>query len=344
MKTAKAGFKAVLFAAVFILIFTYLSELFCRKTIYGAWNCTYKTSGFYNEPENEFDIMYFGSSNTYCSINPLVLYDETKIKSYVFATQRQPVWATYTYIKEALKRQDLKLVVIDVLMFSEDIEYYDDGVNYSFMDDIPLSKNKIELAKVSAPPRERTGLLINFMKYHSRWNELTREDYEFDRGSVRDYLKGYVLMEEVFTDGKMPESDEDAVLPLAEKENIYFHKIVDLLKQENIPLLLIKAPSNVTADVQKRFNAVNRLAAENGIEFIDYNKQYEQIGLILTEDFCDKSHLNYKGAEKFTKYFAADIQSRYALPPSDNKNNTDKLWQNDLDTYRGHCKNLSIQS
>ncbi len=344
MKIAKSGFKVILFITVFILIFTYLSELFCRKTIYGAWNCTYKTSGFYNEPENEFDIMYFGSSNTYCSINPLVFYDETKIKSYVFATQRQPVWATYTYIKEALKTQDLKLVVMDILMFSEDTEYYDDGVNYSFMDDIPLSRNKIELAAVSAPPRERTGLLINFMKYHSRWNELTKEDYEFDRSEVRDYLKGYVLMEELFTDGKAPVTDENAVLPLGEKEKLYFNKIVELLHREGIPLLLIKAPSNVTADVQKRFNAVKQLATENNIEFIDYNKQYEQIGLILTEDFCDKSHLNYKGAEKFTKYFAADIQSRYALPPSDDDNNTDSLWQNDLNTYRGHCANLSVQS
>lgn len=49
--------------------------------------------------------MFFGPSHAYAAFSPLAIWEETGIRSYVFATQQQPLWATYTYIKEALKKQ-----------------------------------------------------------------------------------------------------------------------------------------------------------------------------------------------------------------------------------------------
>lgn len=340
MKRVKIILKPIIFIIIFLLIFSYLSNLFCRKTLNGTWNHTQKISGFYNEPENEFDIMYFGSSNTYCSFNPLIFYEETGIKSYVFASQQQPVWASYAYMKEALKTQSPKLLVLDILMFSKNQEYYDDGVNYSFMDDIPLSGNKIELAFAAAPSGERFRLLINFIKYHSRWSELTEEDYEFKRSETRDYLKGYVLLEDTYKEAAEPAENIDETAPLADKEILYFNKIVSLAKKHNIPLLLVKTPSNAAAGDMKLFNSIKNLAEENDIEFIDYNLLYPEIGFVMNEDFYDKSHLNYKGAEKFTRYFAADMLSHYALPPSDDKNKTNNMWQADIETYYKYRENI----
>lgn len=343
MKAVKAAVKSILFVLIFVFLFSYLSELFTRKTLNGAWNHTQKISGFYNEPENEFDIMYFGSSNTYCSFNPLIFYEETGIKSYVFASQQQPVWASYAYIKEALKTQDLKLIVLDVLMFSKDTEYYDDGVNYSFMDDIPLSVNKIELAAASAERGKRFELLFNFLKYHSRWSELTKEDYEFKREKTNDYLKGYVLLEETFTEAKEPEAcPDDELGVISKKSEYYLNKIIELSKKEKIPLLLVKTPSNAKADDRRIFNTVKNIAAQNGIKYIDYNAQYDEIGFEMDKDFYDKSHLNYKGAEKFTRYFAEDIISEYFFDKIDDKNNTGDDWKKNLDKYYEYCSQIGI--
>ena len=77
MKTFKKIIAAIAFILIFVLVFSGLSELFSRKTLEGTWNHTQKISGFYNEPQNEFDIMYFGSSNTYCSFNPLIFFEES---------------------------------------------------------------------------------------------------------------------------------------------------------------------------------------------------------------------------------------------------------------------------
>jgi len=338
MKIIKGIIKPIIFVVIFLLIFSHLSELFCRKTLNGAWNHTHKISGFYNEPENEFDIIYFGSSNTYCSFNPLVVYGETGLKSYVFASQQQPVWATYTYIKEALKTQKPQLLVVDVLMFSKNLEYYDDGVNYSFMDDIPFSKNKIELAFASAPKGERFGLLFNFVKYHSRWSELSEEDYSFERSETKDYLKGYVLLEETFADAK--KSDVSQIreeASLAEKETKYLEKIINLAKEENIPLLLVKTPSNVLPDDQKLFNSVKKYAEISGIPYADFNLVYPEIGLVMNEDFYDKSHLNYKGAEKFSMYFGKYLKENMEISPT----TPTPEWDEDLNKYRSYIKGLS---
>lgn len=330
MKKIKTILKPVIFVIIFALIFSYLTELFSRKTLTGDWNHTTKISGFYNEKENEFDIIYFGSSNTYCSFNPLVIYEETGLKSYVFASQQQPVWASYYYIKDALITQKPKLLIMDALMFSKDQEYYDDGVNYSFMDDIPLSKNKIDLAFASAPFEDGVRLLINFIKYHSRWNELTKEDYEFNRKDLRDYLKGYVYLDNTFKEATYPKTDVFESAPLAEKELEYLNKIIKLSKEENIPLLLVKTPSNATYEEQMLFNTVRDISKEQGVDFVNYNLLYEDIGLLMDEDFYDKSHLNYKGAEKFSRYFARYTLSDYNLSPA----SSDTLdWENDLIKY-----------
>lgn len=328
----KSIFKIIVFAFIFTALFSRLSELFCRKSLEGEWNTTQKTAGFYNEPENEFDVMFFGSSNTYCSFNPLVLYDKTGIKSYVFATQQQPVWATYAYMTDALKTQKPQLLVMDVLMFSKSEEYYDDGVNYSFMDDMPLSANKIRLAAVSAPKGERIRLLINFIKYHSRWSELTEDDYTFKRSETGDYLKGYTLLDDVFPGGELPAENVGKTAPLAEKEIYWFKKIAELAKKNDIPLFLVKTPSNATEEEQALFNSVKELADEYELKYVNYNELYEEIGLDIQKDFYDKSHLNYVGAEKFTEYFTDDMLSEFSVTPSASQ--SDEEWNTDVKKYR----------
>lgn len=154
-----------------------ITWIFARKSLEGPWDMTNKIGGFYNEPRGEFTAMFFGSSHIYASLSPLELWHETGVKSYVFATQLQPMWATYTYLKEALKYQSPQLVVVECNMMGNNTEYHDNGVNFSYMDDLRFSLDKVALAKVSAPKGERAPLLWNFMMYHGRWDELEEEDY-----------------------------------------------------------------------------------------------------------------------------------------------------------------------
>ena len=183
--------SGLVFLALLGLILVPLQQVLARKSLTGPWDMTNKVGGFYNEEEDQFQVMFFGPSHAYAAFSPLELWEETGIKSYVFATQQQPLWATYTYIEEALKTQSPSLIVVECRMAFGDKDYYmegdDKGVTFSYMDDIPLSWNKAELAWLSAPDLEgRLSALFNFMMYHDRWSKLSRSDLTFRRDRLRD--------------------------------------------------------------------------------------------------------------------------------------------------------------
>lgn len=324
----KRAAGVIAFLLIFACLFSAMDRILCRKETEGWWNVTAKIDGFYNSPRNEYDVMYFGSSNTYCSFNPLVVWEKTGVKSYVFATQQQPTWATYHYIVDAMKTQDIKLCVVDVLMFSKAEEYYDDGVNYTFLDNMPFSKNKLELIKASAPSGERFPLACRFMKYHSRWNELKSADFEYDRKEMSDYSKGFYVLPTRF-EGAETTNLDDVIgeNPLTEKNLYYLNKIIELCRENGVELMLVKTPSNATEEEKKYYNSVERVAKENGVTFVDYNMQYEEIGFNFETDFFDDSHLNVAGAEKFTKYFVENTEY------FDGMVRQDEDWKNEWGKY-----------
>lgn len=328
MKSMKRLVSVVAFLTLFFSLFSVCDRVLLRKETEGWWNVTAKIDGFYNSPKDEYDVMFFGSSNAYCSFNPLVVWKETGVKSYVFATQQQPLWATYYYMKDAIERQKLDLAVVDVLMASKNEEFYDDGVNYTFCDNMPLSKNKIELVRVSAPKGERFGLLCRFVKYHSRFNELTKEDFEYRKKNMSDYSKGYYVLTSTCNDAE--HFDVSGVTKKAQilpKNEEYIEKIIKLCKDNGIKLMLVKTPSNSTKEEKKYYNSVEKIAKENEIEFVDYNLKYDEIGLNMTTDFFDKGHLNILGADKFTKYFVQN--TGYFL----GKSRKDNEWETEYSKY-----------
>lgn len=217
---------------------------------------------------------------------------------------------------------------MDILMFSKNDEYYDDGVNYTFCDNMPLSPNKIRLAAASAPVGERFGLLCRFYKYHSRWNDLSRDDFTYKSSEMRDISKGYCMLNTACDNAVHTDtSGETQTLPLSEKNTKYLYKIIDLCRENDVELILVKTPSNSTSEEKKYYNSVKEIADKNGITFADYNLRYEEIGLNTDSDFFDATHLNMLGAKKFTEYFT-DTVGYFG-----GKICTDDDWTADYETY-----------
>ena len=326
--------KTVLFLLLLGLILYPVQRVMARKSLSGAWDMTNKIAGFYNE-EDRFEVMFFGPSHAYAFFSPLVIWEETGIKSYVFATQKQPVWATYTYIKEALKRQSPALIVFECRMTFGDQEYYiegdDKGVSYSYMDDIPLSWEKVKLAGRSAPNLEgRFELLFNFMMYHSRWKDLDRSDLTFRRSQVRDPYKGFVMLPP--QDTPQPRPDVGSItesVPLLEKNRYWLEEIICLCQDEGVELWIVKAPSNLEPEEKPLLSTVKAIAEQYGVPFHDFNEDYDAIG--LTEDmFYDAHHLDALGATVFNRYFAGVLSAAW---PDLRTDPDDPAWTADLETY-----------
>ena len=334
-KTKKFLLQGLLFCVIFVLTFFPIQGVFARKSLEKPWDMTNKISGFYHEPENEFSVMYFGSSHAYASFSPLEIWEQTGVKSYVFATQMQPMWASVTYLKEALKTQSPELVILECNMLYADEEYMSEGTNYSFMDDLPLSLNKVELAQVSAEEGGRFPLVFNFVKYHSRWPSLTSEDFTFRRSQTRDPYKGFVLLPPKEGGDPIDRFDltgEIGTTPLSEKNEQYLREFIEICQENDIEVWLVKAPSNISPDDLSKMHAAAAIAEEYGVPFDDFNSEeaYEAIGITARENFFDQRHMDIVGSTRFSDYFAKLMLARY---PNLTRDADDDTWQEANDAY-----------
>jgi hypothetical protein len=307
MQSIKRIAGTIGFVLIFLLILSGASDLLMHKQIEGRWNMTAKVVGFYNEEPDSFDVMFFGSSHMYCSVDPAVFYEETGLKSYVFATQRQPLWITYHYMIEALKTQRPELLVVETHMAVQEEDYMDEATNHTAIDPIPMSKNKLDMIFASVPKGERRFYIFNIMKYHGRWEYLEKEDFVRAYEKTTDPDKGYVRLSEVSDDVVWEDVSSVTESRVGTPKNIeYLHKIMDLAEKENIRLVLFKSPSNATVEEKMFCNGVAEAAAQRGVEFIDFNtrEHYEAMGLDIQEDFYDQRHLNETGMKKYVPYFS----------------------------------------
>ena len=315
--------RGLAFLLVFLVLFAGVNHVMRRKSLVGPWNMTTKVAGFYNEPENEFEVMYFGSSHAYASFQPLTLYEETGIKSYVFATQKQPIWATYHYMVEAFKTQTPAVAVVEVNMVPDTQEYLDEGTNHSYLDDLPFSMNKLELIRATAPEGERAPYVLPFLKYHGRWDEIGLKDLTYRASAQHDELKGYVLLPDTEAVPVYEDLSEVTVGTIPAKNLSYIEKIRDLCAENGVELWLVKAPSNPLPDQVAGIWAVEAWAKEQNIAFDDFNRAFGEIGL-TPEMFFDQAHLDETGAEMFTRWFSELLTARY---PDITADRGDPAWE-----------------
>lgn len=327
--TLKRACSVLAFLLLLAALLLLCDRVFIRKTLSPPWDTTRKISGFYNEPEDEFSVMFFGSSHGYASFSPPELWHETGIKSYVFATQQQPMWATYYYIREALKTQSPELIVVEVNTITEEKTYASFDVVHSYLDDLPPSLNKLRLIADSAEGEDRLEYLFPLVRYHDRWDELTAADLTLDRSALRDARRGYVLLPAT---GFQPEppcaGSPGAELP--EKSLAWLMRICELCAEQGIDLWLVKAPSNARQAEADMFLALADRLADTDVPFDDFTLRGGELGIDVTTDYYDQRHLNAAGAMKFTDAFAALLTERY---PGLTRAPDDAAWQADYEQY-----------
>ena len=287
--------------------------VFDRKT--SCWY-TEKVRGFYQESEQSMDVIGFGSSRMYCTLDPLVLHHETGLRAYVLATQQQPLKATWYYMREALERQSPRLLILEATMaFRPDSETTDAEIR-DCLDPLPWSKNKLALIRALVPAGQRAAYYFNFLKYHQRWKELSAKDFDFSYLGKRDVFRGYMyLTPERGADCRQQSYDNVEAMPIPEENLTLLRKMAQLAKENGASLLLLAAPYETVTDDLGYLRSLYAFCAAEGIDFLDLNLVYDELGIDNAKDFFDIGHFNVSGSTKATRYIADYINRNYALTP-----------------------------
>lgn len=279
--------------------------------------------GFYAEKKNDIDLIVIGSSNSFCTVDPLVLYEEYGIAAYDFGSSSQPMNISALYLREALKTQKPRVVALEINMMTSDSisSRGEPGLRWGFTN-IPLSADKLKCIyqSVGEVNAEYFTYVFPVFRYHNRWKELSRTDYTYFYQDKTNYTKGYLETQAVSEETiNLTDYNFEGEAWIAEENVAYLDEIAQLCRQNNAQLLLFKSPRESWHRYETE--AVRALADARGLKFVDFNELYSdgKIALDMAADFRDSQHLNDSGARKVTSYLGRFIKENYELPDRRNE-------------------------
>lgn len=309
----RAAIKAVSLLLALALVLGRIDAVLALKSYDGL----YPMRQFYEQEEGSVDLLVLGSSHAYVNIDTGTMWEEYGIPAYDLGGGIQPFWNTYYFLKEALKTQTPRLVVMDAYAATFAKEYNDDGRAVSNTFGMKWSWDKVEAMKLSAPPDRLNGLLLSYCQYHARSRELTREDfleYKGDSAKYASWKGSYVAAAIAPFQWPSGVQTEDR-RPMTAKTEEWYRKTIELARSSGVPLLIVVTPyPSVTAEHQAVFNTAADIAGEYGVPFVNFNQDFEALDLDPASDYFDGQHMNVWGSRRFTRQLGKLLTDRYDLP------------------------------
>ncbi|MCC8139775.1 MAG: hypothetical protein LIO67_05680 [Lachnospiraceae bacterium] len=348
-KYGKRLLAGLISLCLLVLLLTRLTDLVERKA------SDYKYQAFFEE-EEDFDVLFTGTSHVVDGIFPMELWKDYGITSYNFGGNSNAIATSYWAIELALEYTSPSLVVIDCLRLSSDEKT---AANYSnvhvSLDAFPFSLKKVEAVKdllddgvmdaaieegtvTETEERSPLGLLLDFSVYHSRWSELSEDDFEPDVGVEKGAESRIRVSEpnEIISVSKDEKMEEDTVAVQ------YLEKMITDCQERGIEVLLVYLPFPASEDEWREANRVYEIAEEYSVNYINFLDM--DIVDFETDCYDASSHLNPSGARKVTDYLGEYIMEHYGL--TDHRGDEAYAgWEEDYEVYKDYkVDNLKEQT
>ncbi len=331
MKKWKIAVRIAAFLGCVALLLYGLTVFLKDKRVTFDYDTTRKVEGFYAEEKDSLDFVFVGSSQMFTSVVPAVLWEEYGITSYDFGANEQPMYLSYYYIKEALKYQNPKAIVLEV-SYCNAPEYTHEGVHHINLDDLRMGPVKVEAIFDIIPEGERWPYIFELAKYHDTWTTMDKASFQYIGADKHNPYKGYTPSLDGFADGgefneeiaKVTEKAE-----LAELSVKYMEKIIALCKEKNVDLLFLKTPNDHIQN-QPEYNAVADIAAAHDIPYLDLNREMK-----------GQLHNHVFHAETITKRIGEWLISLYEVEDKREKPEF-AGWHEDADYYYRYAHQLRL--
>ncbi|WP_033151980.1 hypothetical protein [Pseudobutyrivibrio ruminis] len=298
-----------------------------------------KPTGFYSLEDDTLDVVFLGSSNVHCNINPNIIWNQYGITSYDFTGDQQDLGTTYYYLQQVFKTQSPKLVMIDILNGGAQESLANDQAHFSY-DYMKNDMSKV-LGIWNRTKGSRLEMYFPIITYHDRWKELTQRDYTYSKDFHNSLNGAFIYMVQNEQPGvQLPE--DMPVENLSNKTIKWVQSIQALCEKNNCQCVFIKTPfSQYKEDYFPYFAAFGEYCQENNIQFIDMNNYADAIGIDYATDFVDEMHMNWIGQQKLSNYIGDIISGNYEF--EDKRNNSEfSQWNDDYDTMMYYINNFDV--
>ena len=312
-KNALFWLRAVCFAALTVLLLTYANFVLTPKHDYGICSMM----NLYRQPDDSVDVLAVGTSLAYAGINTNVLWEEYGIAAYDLCSAEQPFWVSYYTIKEALKTQHPKVILLDAKPAIYTRDYSKRGRTILSTFGIKGLENRVgAILACMEKPRDALGYILGLPEVHSNYARLEADDFVFppDNGGRGASWKGYIESDAVERHQKPSFVWNSVRRNMNDREEEYARKIFEMCREEGITVMLIGLPNPDYANDHMYYNALWAVAEEYGVRGLNYNDPAMRFGLRYSSDFADWQHLNVKGSVNFSRKLGADLEMLFDLP------------------------------
>lgn len=314
------------FVAVCILSVVLLNRLLMPKYMTGITEGAF-IAEYYKE-ETDHDVLFIGDCEAYENISPVTLYREFGFTSFIRGSAQQLIWQSYYLLEDALRYETPKVVVFNVLSLKYN-EPQKEEYNRMTLDGMKMSSSKINAIRASMTADESMpDYLLPLLRYHSRWSELSSDDFKYYFTRDLRTHSGYYMRVDVKPVISYPEKRPLEDYNFGENAMNYLEKIRLLCEQNGITLVLMKAPSISPVWYDEWEAQVVKYAEEHSLLYINTLALADEIGIDYSTDTYDKGlHLNVYGAEKLSKYLGAILSERFGLPDRRNTEPYCTVWE-----------------
>ena len=329
-------FKSLIFVLIFFILLFHISCVLRPSITIEGNNEKLGMLGYYAEPKNTIDVLYFGSSDATAFWIPFKAYEQAGFTSYTYGKSMMRASMFEDMLDEALKTQSPSLVIISLRTILQSGDTVEEAALRSVSDALPYSTinrwklifrnrgkivpagNLIENGGTGEPD---TGLFaevpyyFDIMKYHDNWQNIWEGSYHYRSiGEFESGTKGYFVrtgIQPQKRDGTIPKIQKTT--ELSSSAETALKSLIRKADENGFDLLFVMPPYCETAQDRMLFNRAAEIISASGYTAIDFNEMYDEIGIDELNDYYDPGHTNVIGAGKYTEYLAGYLSSRYGL-------------------------------
>jgi len=321
-----SSFKLIIKLALFIALLVPVYNVLCdryadakERNIRNVWN-DWRFEHFYDLEPDTLDLVFVGSSHSYCTFDPAMFDDGLGIVSYQMGMPQQRPDGTYFTLREIFNYQRPSLVIME-LYWDMLTPAFDPNQAEQLFLALKNEELKEEFIRETYPWNERIKHNIPVVRYQLDYfrhkNRDFAEDFEErfgvyvvknnDERTGREGYggKGYISSTYVIEQAKLGRGNQfngfdgkrwefDTAL------RKYLEQITELCRKNGAELVFVTAPvAPVSFEKISNYHAIHDtladFAAANGVLYYDYHT--ESLDSFADESFRDDAHLNDSGAE-----------------------------------------------
>jgi len=338
----KRFISIVVFCLLFVILFLSIQEVLHYRWS-GNEDVYTRNLNYAAQHKDSIDVLYFGTSEVYAGVAPIVTYKESGITGYNFAISYRSAVTVYYQLKYALKYQAPKVVMCDFSsLYESQLPSDVEQLYRKVVDTMPDKAIKNELiADICQLDKNQSYLSWKYpiLRYHSMWNELSEENFEKDYvydSEYKSYSKGALLNNVGFNLTQEPfeitsdlwnyENEETEFSEISVK---YYDMFIEECQKRGIRVVALLLPKlNEAALYAARWNAMKDYFDSRGVDYLNYNtyEQVKRLGVTLEDDYYDVGHFNFYGSIKFSKILASDLKAKYSFDDRRMDESINKDW------------------